>query len=106
MADQISTVESKAMPRGLQLSLCATSLLWAVASAAIAGEAAQGIALRLQLEVLEPLLASIFLVFLLLVVRLCNQHITVGLRLLHHALPFLDDGNGLGIILGDEVQLP
>lgn len=55
------------LPRGLQLLLCAAALLWAVVAVYVAGDAAQGIALRLQVEPLEPLVTSIFAVFLLLV---------------------------------------
>jgi len=63
----IPTQHAESLPRGVHLALCATALLWAVAVAPIASDAAQGIAIRLQLEVLEPLLSGLFLVFLLLV---------------------------------------
>jgi membrane protease YdiL (CAAX protease family) len=56
-----------ALPRVVHLALCATTLLWAVVATSIALDAAQGIALRLQLEILEPLLTSLFLLFLLLI---------------------------------------
>jgi len=58
---------AETLPRGVHLALSATALLWAVAAAPIASDAAQGIAVRLQLDIVEPLLAGLFLVFLLLI---------------------------------------
>lgn len=66
-AEQTGTGPPRFIPRGVQILLCATPLLWAVAASSVAEDAAEGIALRLQLDQFEPLLASLFLLFLLLV---------------------------------------
>lgn len=66
-AEQAPIRQTRPTPRGVQVLLCATTLLWAVAGSSVAQDAAQGIAQRLQLETLEPLLTSLFLLFLLLV---------------------------------------
>lgn len=67
MPQTTRTLHAETLPRGVHVALCITALLWAIAAASIASDAAQGIALRLQLEMLEPLLTSLFLVFLLLI---------------------------------------
>lgn len=82
-------MQSRTVPHGLQLALCVTSLLWAVAAAAVASDAAQGLALRLGVEIFEPLLTSIFLLFLLL----------IGLRTLDSIIV-------RGLFRGDVLHLP
>jgi membrane protease YdiL (CAAX protease family) len=52
------------IPRGFELALFATSLLWAGAAALAAGKVAQGLALRFSLWAMEPLLDSVILLFL------------------------------------------
>ena len=59
-----STFDNHPVPRGLQLALCATALVWAVAATAIAQKSARGIAERFQAGSVEALLASVFLLFL------------------------------------------
>ena len=56
--------EAAPIPRVLEFALALTALVWAAAAAAIAGRAAQGITLRLNLLALEPLLECVFLLFL------------------------------------------
>ena len=52
------------IPRGFELALLGTSLLWALAASIVAGKAAHGIALRFRLDALEPMMSAVFLVFL------------------------------------------
>lgn len=89
MAEPLPTPNPRTVSRGLHLALCALALLWSVAAAAIASDAAQGIALRLQVENIEPLLTSLFLIFLLL----------VGFRA-------LDSVVGRGLFRDDVLRLP
>jgi membrane protease YdiL (CAAX protease family) len=55
------------IPRGLQFALYLTAMAWAATANAIAPRAASGIAVRLNLGMAEPLLGSLFLVFLIVV---------------------------------------
>lgn len=55
------------IPRGFHLVLAITALLWAAASNAIAERSAAGITLKLSIYTLQPLLASLFLLFLIVV---------------------------------------
>lgn len=56
---------SRRSERALQLALFLTSVFWFLAADAVAGRAARGIALRLNILAARPLLTSIFLLFLL-----------------------------------------
>ena len=55
------------IPRGFNLVLAGTALLWAVASRIVAERAAIGITARWSLYAFEPLLSAVFLVFLVVV---------------------------------------
>ena len=55
------------IPRVLEFALFLTALVWAVAASALAGRGAQGLTLRFNLLVAEPLLEAVFLLFLAVV---------------------------------------
>ncbi len=55
------------IPRGFELALAGTGLLWAIAACAIANRSAHGLAGRLQLPGAEALLDALFCIFLLVV---------------------------------------
>ncbi len=55
------------IPRGFNLVLASTALLWAAASNTVADRSATGITARFSLYAFQPLLASLFLLFLIVV---------------------------------------
>ena len=55
------------IPRGVQFALSLTALALAGAASVTAGRAAQGISVRFQLGALQPLMAALFLLFLVVV---------------------------------------
>ena len=65
--DQERGVRSGGPSRGVHLALFATAMAWAATAAALAEQAARGIAMRLQLGAARPLLESLFLLFLVVV---------------------------------------
>lgn len=61
----MQTALKKRVPRGFELALACTALVWAIAAAAIAQRSAHGLAGRFHLFSAEVLLATLFLIFLL-----------------------------------------
>ena len=55
------------LPKGFELALAAAALLWTAAAAAISERSAHGLAVRFGLQAGEALIASLFLIFLLVV---------------------------------------
>ncbi|ADW69241.1 CPBP family intramembrane glutamic endopeptidase [Granulicella tundricola] len=59
--------EIEKIPRGFEIALFGTAMLWALASSAIASRSAHGIVVRFKLDTIESLLSAVFLVFLVVV---------------------------------------